>query len=82
MCSVAGLPSEGCAGRGNHEIAGTLFLSEKTVRNHVATILAKLQLRDRAAAVACARDRGMGTGSRSPGVHPAPSSTDSPVADR
>jgi DNA-binding NarL/FixJ family response regulator len=54
------------AGRGNREIAGTLFLSEKTVRNHVATILAKLQLRDRAAAVACARDRGMGTGSRSP----------------
>lgn len=48
------------AGRGNHEIAATLFLSEKTVRNHVATILAKLGLRDRAAAVARARDRGMG----------------------
>lgn len=54
------------AGRGNHEIAAALFLSEKTVRNHVATILAKLQLRDRAAAVACARDRGVGTGGRAP----------------
>lgn len=53
-------------GLGNHEIAGMLFLSEKTVRNNVATILAKLQLRDRAAAVARARDRGMGTGNRSP----------------
>ncbi|WP_167046331.1 response regulator transcription factor [Salinibacterium sp. ZJ454] len=48
------------AGRGNHEIAAALLLSEKTVRNHVATILAKLQLRDRAAAVARARDRGLG----------------------
>lgn len=52
------------AGCGNHEIAAMLFLSEKTVRNHVATVLAKLQLRDRAAAVARARDRGMGTGNR------------------
>ncbi|HEX5595336.1 MAG TPA: response regulator transcription factor [Micromonosporaceae bacterium] len=48
------------AGLGNHEIAAKLFLSEKTVRNHVATILAKLQARDRAALVARARDRGLG----------------------
>jgi DNA-binding NarL/FixJ family response regulator len=48
------------AGRSNHEIAATLFLSEKTVRNNVAMILAKLHLRDRAAAVAEARDRGLG----------------------
>ncbi|WP_198668775.1 response regulator transcription factor [Homoserinimonas sp. OAct 916] len=48
------------AGRGNHEIAGLLFLSEKTVRNHVASILTKLQVRDRAAAVAKARDMRMG----------------------
>lgn len=48
-------------GRSNHEIAATLHLSEKTVRNNLATILAKLHLRDRAAAVAAARDRGLGT---------------------
>ena len=48
-------------GLGNHEIAARLFLSDKTVRNHVATILAKLQARDRAALVALARDRGAGS---------------------
>ena len=48
------------AGLGNHEIAARLVLSEKTVRNHVAAILAKLQARDRAALVARARDRGLG----------------------
>ncbi|AIX99671.1 hypothetical protein ART_0073 [Arthrobacter sp. PAMC 25486] len=47
------------AGRSNYEIARRLYLSEKTVRNNVATILAKLSLRDRAAAVAAARDRGV-----------------------
>jgi DNA-binding NarL/FixJ family response regulator len=47
-------------GRDNHEIAALLHLSEKMVRNQVATILAKLQVRDRAAAVATARDRGLG----------------------
>jgi len=35
-------------------------LSEKTVRNNVATILTKIQARDRAAAVAIARDAGLG----------------------
>ena len=49
------------AGRGNHDIARRLILSEKTVRNHVAVILAKLQARDRAALVAKARDAGIGT---------------------
>jgi DNA-binding NarL/FixJ family response regulator len=48
-------------GSGNHEIARRLLLSEKTVRNHVATILTKLQAPDRAAAVAKARDAGIGT---------------------
>lgn len=47
------------AGRSNREIAASLFLAEKTVRNNVAVILAKLHLRDRAAAVAAARDRGL-----------------------
>jgi DNA-binding NarL/FixJ family response regulator len=39
-------------GRSNPEIAKTLFLSEKTVKNHVNRIYAKLQVRSRAAAVA------------------------------
>lgn len=49
------------AGCGNHEIARRLALSEKTVRNHVSAIILKLQVRDRAAAVAKARDAGLGT---------------------
>jgi DNA-binding NarL/FixJ family response regulator len=58
-------------GCGNHEIARRLVLSEKTVRNHVAAILLKLQAPDRAAAVAKARDAGLGTGSSgSAGPHP------------
>jgi DNA-binding NarL/FixJ family response regulator len=48
------------AGLGNHEIARRLVLSEKTVRNNVAAILTKLQVPDRAAAVAKARDTGLG----------------------
>jgi DNA-binding NarL/FixJ family response regulator len=48
-------------GLGNHEIARRLVLSEKTVRNNVATILTKLQVHDRAAAVARARDAGLGS---------------------
>jgi DNA-binding NarL/FixJ family response regulator len=39
-------------GQSNPEIAKTLFLSEKTVKNHVNRIYAKLQVRSRAAAVA------------------------------
>jgi DNA-binding NarL/FixJ family response regulator len=52
------------AGFGNHQIARRLTLTEKTVRNNVAMILTKLQVRDRAAAVARARDVGIGTGPR------------------
>ena len=48
------------AGCGNHDIARRLTLSEKTVRNHVSAIIYKLQVRDRAAAVAKARDAGLG----------------------
>lgn len=44
-------------GRSNSEIARQLFVSEKTVRNHVTNIFAKLDINDRAGAVACARDR-------------------------
>jgi DNA-binding NarL/FixJ family response regulator len=45
----------------NGEIADRLFLSEKTVRNHVSNIFTKLHVGDRAAAVARARDAGFGT---------------------
>ncbi|MFJ9177301.1 response regulator [Streptomyces sp. NPDC102360] len=54
------------AGNGNHAIARRLALSEKTVRNHVASVLQKLRLPDRAAAVARARDAGLGPPAGSP----------------
>jgi len=47
-------------GLGNHEIARRLVLSEKTIRNNVASVMSKLQVHDRAAAVAKARDVGIG----------------------
>ena len=46
----------------NPVIARTLGLTDKTVRNHVSNILNKLQVADRAQAVARARDAGLGTG--------------------
>jgi DNA-binding NarL/FixJ family response regulator len=47
-------------GRANADIARRLFLSEKTVRNHVSSIFTKLAVTDRAQAVARARDAGLG----------------------
>jgi len=47
-------------GRRNAEIAGRLYLSEKTVRNHVTNILSKLQVADRAEAIIRAREAGLG----------------------
>jgi DNA-binding NarL/FixJ family response regulator len=44
----------------NAAIAGRLHLSDKTVRNHVSNVFAKLHVTDRAAAVARARDAGYG----------------------
>jgi DNA-binding NarL/FixJ family response regulator len=48
------------AGRSNAELATTLVLSPKTVRNHVSNIFAKLQVADRAQAIVLARDAGLG----------------------
>jgi DNA-binding NarL/FixJ family response regulator len=45
----------------NAEIARRLFLSDKTVRNHVSNVFAKLHVAGRAEAVARARDAGLGT---------------------
>jgi len=49
----------------NAEIASKLFLSQKTVRNYVSGILAKLQVADRAEARLVARAAGIGTGDAS-----------------
>ena len=46
-------------GLGNHQIARRLFLAEKTVRNYVSRIFAKLDVHDRAAAAVCARAAGL-----------------------
>jgi pimeloyl-ACP methyl ester carboxylesterase/DNA-binding CsgD family transcriptional regulator len=43
----------------NHTIATKLSISEKTVRNHVSTILSKIGAASRAQAVAIARDAGL-----------------------
>ncbi len=47
-------------GSDNATIARRLFLSEKTVRNHVSACLTKMQVASRAEAVALARDAGLG----------------------
>jgi pimeloyl-ACP methyl ester carboxylesterase/DNA-binding CsgD family transcriptional regulator len=44
----------------NRLIAKTLHLSEKTVRNNVSTLLSKLGVHTRAAAIVAARDAGLG----------------------
>ena len=46
-------------GASNREIAGTLFLAEGTVKNHVTNILGKLGVRDRIQATIKARDIGL-----------------------
>ena len=43
----------------NVEIAEALYISEHTVRTHVARILAKLQLHDRAQAIVLAYETGL-----------------------
>jgi DNA-binding NarL/FixJ family response regulator len=47
------------AGGSNAEIAGTLFLSEKTVARHLSNIFTKLNVPSRTAAAAYAFDHGL-----------------------
>lgn len=47
-------------GRNNQAIADELFLSQKTIRNYVSSILGKLQVADRAEAIVRARNAGFG----------------------
>ena len=56
-------------GATNAEIAATLFVAEATVKTHVGSIFAKLDVRDRAAAIVYAYDHGVVT----PGAPGAPS---------
>jgi DNA-binding NarL/FixJ family response regulator len=48
------------AGQNNAAIADRLMLAPKTVRNHISSILTKLQVPDRAQAIIRARTAGMG----------------------
>ena len=50
-------------GRDNAQIAALMNLSEKTVRNQVSAILARLELESRVQAIIQARDAGLGLGS-------------------
>lgn len=45
-------------GLGNTEIAATLFISEKTVKNHITRIFDKLNVSTRSQAIVLARDKG------------------------
>lgn len=47
-------------GRRTAEIAAELFLSPKTISNHLTVIFTKLQVADRGAAIVRARERGLG----------------------
>ena len=53
---VLGLIAQGCS---NRETASRLFISEATVKTHLLHAYAKLGVRDRAAAVAAAFERGL-----------------------
>jgi DNA-binding NarL/FixJ family response regulator/signal transduction histidine kinase len=47
-------------GRNNRDIARKLVLSDKTIRNHISNIFAKLHAADRADAIVRAREAGLG----------------------
>lgn len=61
---VLHLIASGC---NNQTIAGRLFLSPKTIRNHISSIFAKLQVADRAEAIVKAREAGLGSNGRADG---------------
>lgn len=56
QAEVLGLLAEGMT---NSEIADELFVSHRTVENHVSAVLMKLDVATREAAVSAARERGM-----------------------
>jgi len=49
-------------GLDNSQIASRLYISNKTVSNHISNIFAKLHLADRAQAIVTAREAGLGRG--------------------
>jgi DNA-binding NarL/FixJ family response regulator len=49
-------------GLDNRQIAARLFISGKTVSNHISNIFAKLHIADRAQAIVAAREAGLGCG--------------------
>jgi DNA-binding NarL/FixJ family response regulator len=51
-------------GHGNRRIARELFITEKTVRNHITHLFMKLQVSSRAEAGNRARDVGLGSPGR------------------
>ena len=53
-------------GLDNNEIAASLGLSEKTVRNHITRVLSKIGVEHRYQAIVRARDAGLGMKSRAP----------------
>ncbi len=61
-------------GRDNAQIAALLALSEKTVRNHITAIFAKLGVENRARAIVLAREHGMGLTLLPPDAQPRRSS--------
>jgi DNA-binding NarL/FixJ family response regulator len=50
-------------GRDNAQIAATLGVAEKTVRNHISAVFAGLQVENRAQAIVLAREAGLGRAS-------------------
>jgi pimeloyl-ACP methyl ester carboxylesterase/DNA-binding CsgD family transcriptional regulator len=56
-CEIFGLIAKGLK---NDEIADKLFISPKTVRNHITHIFSKLQIDSRSKAIVLAREAGLG----------------------
>jgi DNA-binding NarL/FixJ family response regulator len=63
-------------GASNATIANRLGISQKTVRNHVSTILGKLMVVDRSEAIVRAREAGLGVRRRTAGPNGRPSPPD------